>query len=240
MIDMIAQLAAELDGHSVTDEQGNITESETVEQEAAPVEQTTEDDTTTQVEKPAESEEVETQSTEDDEEIPVEDESGKKYVPENRFKKVYAEKKAMERELEAYKKQIEQGEQILNTPKGKKIPETAIPIDKADVLELKISLPQFNPDHADYDPDLDDLGFTIWKANGGKMSILQAAKEAIKVQSNIAKKVSGVKQEVRQIKAQQSDQGIATKVISRSNEKVDVDKMTDRELEAYLKANGQW
>lgn len=242
MVDMIAQLAAELDGHTVTDEQGNMTESETVNVEAAPVESTTEDEPT-QVETPAEPPKPAPQAEDDDEEIPVEDESGKRYVPEKRFKDVYAKSKAMERELAAYRQQMEQGQALLNTPKGKKVEATNIPVDKADVLELKMTYPQFNPNSDQYDPDLDDEGYTIWKANGGQLSIIQAAKQAMdkhqRLQQKIMKQVTGVKQEARLVKSVQSDQGITHRVISR-NQEVDIDKMDDKQLEAHLKATGQW
>lgn len=238
MSNMIDQLAAELNGHEVTDESGSVSESEPEVLESAPVEQTTEDEST-QVETPAESEQVESQPTEDDEEIPVEDESGKRYVPEKRFKDIYAKAKEAERRAAELERQIAQGQDLLNTPKGKKIPQSAIPVDKADVLELKMTHPQFNPNSDQYDPDLDDLGYKIWKGSNGAISIIDAAKEAMKIQNNIAKKVSGVKQEARLVKTQQSDQGITHKVISRAPS-VDINNMSDKEMEAYLKANGQW
>lgn len=242
MVDMIAQLAAELDGHQVTDEEGNMTETDTATMESAPSEQTTENEST-QVEKPAESPEPTPQVAEDDEEIPVEDESGKRYVPEKRFKEIYAKAKESERKLKEYEAQIQQGQQLLNTPKGKKVEQSSIPVDKADVLELKMTYPQFNPNSDQYDPDLDDEGYTIWKANGGNISIIQAAKMAMdkhqRLQQKIMKQVTGVKQEARLVKSIQSDQGITHKVVSRQAEE-DVNNMDDKQLEAYMKAHNMW
>jgi hypothetical protein len=234
---MIDQLAAELNGHSVTDENGDVTESETVAQEAAPVEQTTENEST-EAEKPAKLEDPAPQAEESDEENPVEDESGKRYVPEKRFKEIYAKAKEAERRLAEIERQQAQGQALLNTPKGKKVAQTDIPVDKADILELKMTHPQFNPNSDQYDPDLDDLGFKIWKGAGGSLTIIEAAKEAMRLQNNIAKKVTGVKQEARLIKSQQSDQGM-TRVINKPPT-IDINNMTDQQLEEHLRKTGQW
>lgn len=245
--DNIAKLAAELNGHNVTDEQGDVTESETVGQESAPAEQTTVDESTNQAEKPAESDKPAPQAEETDEETPVEDETGKRYVPEKRFKDIYAKAKAAERELAELKKQQEIGQEILNTTskKGGKIPDTSIPVDKADLLEVKMAYPQLNPKNLElYDQDLDEDAGIIWRAAHGNLSPMQAAEQAIekraKLEKRIASQISGVKTEARLIKTQQSDRGITSKVISRSGTQPNPDQMSDKELEAFLKANGQW
>jgi len=106
-----------------------------------------------------------------------------------------------------------------------------------------MAYPQLDPKKPEYDPDLDDDAGTIWRAANGSLSPIQAAEKAIekraKLEKKIATQVSGVKQEARLVKSQQSDQGITQKVISRTPQ-FDVNNMSDKELEAYLKANGQW
>jgi hypothetical protein len=234
--DMAQQLAAALDGHDVTSEDGDVVESDTTSEESAPAEQTTED----------ESAEVESTATNDvpapkAEEAEVEsdlaqDESGKRYVPQERFDKIYGKQKATERELEALRQQLASNS-VLNQAKTGKGQTTKI--DKADILELKMTLPQFNPGSSEYDEDLDTLGLQIHRANPG-ISPLQAGYLAIETAKKIAGKVNGVKQEARAVKSLQSDQGITSRVVSRQATKEDPDKMSASELETYMKRNGMW
>lgn len=236
----LQELAAALDGYQITDENGEIGE-ETPTDKPALSEQTPVEESTAP-EKAEESRE----SHPDDPEEPVEDETGKRYVPENRFKKVYGEKKALERELEKLRKSQEGKAQPQIDPELAKL--AAPKVDKADLIELKMTLPQFdprpdedgNPTNPDYSSELDELGFEILKANPG-ITPLQAAQRALKMAKSIAKQEVLVKNEARQEKALQSDQGITTRVISRGgSQQVNPDSMSDTELEAYLRSTGQW
>lgn len=235
-LDMAQQLAAALDGHDVTTEDGSVAEPETAVEESAPQEQTTED----------ESAEVESTATEEttapkaeDTEVEsdlAQDESGKRYVPQERFDKIYGKAKATERELAALRQQLQANSVLNQTKPGKG---QAPKVDKADVLELKMTLPQFNPGSADYSEDLDTLGFQILRANPG-MTPLQAGYQALEMAKKLAGKVESVKQEARTVKSLQSDQGITSRVVSRQATQENPDNMSASQLEAYMKKNGMW
>lgn len=239
-VDMAQQLAAALDGHDVTDNDGNIDERETSIEESAPQEQTPVEESA-EVESTEETNVEEPKSeTEESETDLAQDESGKRYVPEKRFKEIYGKAKATERELQALRAQMASSNSVLQQASGKPNSKNLAPkVDKADVLELKMTLPQFNPGHADYSEDLDTLGFQILRANPG-MTPLQAGYQALQMAKNLASKASGIKEEARTVKALQSDQGITSRVVSRQATKVDVDNMSASELEAYMKQNGMW
>lgn len=234
----LQELAAELNGHQITDENGEISE-ETLTEESAPSEETPVEDSAT-----PEKVEDQPQSQEDDSEELAEDDSGKRYVPENRFKKVYGEKKALERQIAELQKSRESKTPSVNEELAQV---TAPKVDKADLIELKMTLPQFdpkldadgNPTNPDYSPELDQLGFEVLKANPG-LTPLQAAQRALKMAKAIAKNEMRVKQEARQVKSLQSDQGITTRVTRSGASKVDPDSMSDKELEKYLRETGQW
>lgn len=213
----------------VTDDNGQPAAGETVTPPEEPIkpEEKTPEEEPTPAEKP--------HPPQEDEEQPVEDETGKRYVPEERFKKVYGKAKEAERELERLKQQI-QSQQPAAKP-GKQPT-----VDKTEVLEvelLKGKLPQFDPESDQYSPELDELGATIFGANPG-ISRMEAARRAIKMVEKLATKTNEIKQEARTIKSLQSDQGITTRVISRESSSPDPDKMTEKEKEDWLKANGQW
>lgn len=235
--DMAAQLAAAFDGHQVTDQEGNLIETETIESESAPIEETT-DDETAPGENPLEFEpQAANPVEEDDENQLAEDDSGKKYVPENRFKKVYGKMKEYERQLGEYESLKAKGEALLQKPNSKSKP-SEVKVDKADILELKMTLPQFNPASDKYDEELDQLGFELLRANPG-ITPLEAGRMAIEKAKRITEKYGTTKIEARSVKAQQSDSGITSRRIVSSNTP-DPDKMSEAELEAYLKQTGQW
>jgi len=232
-------LAAALDNHQVTDDQGEIAEETTSGEPTATQEQTTVEDTAIP-EKGAETEAstpVEDKGTENEPEM-VElaaDETGKRYVPENRFKEVYGKMKDYERKLK-------------HAPASKPPSVIPAPLEKTDALEIELlrsTLPQFNPESPDYNRDIDELGFSIYegsKTNKGQytMTRLEAGRKALSMAKKITSKVAEVKSEARTVKAQQSDQGITNRVLTREGTKPDPMKMTLEEKEAWLKANGEW
>lgn len=238
--DMAEQLAAALEGHEVTNEDGDIVEGETTNEESAPVDKTPEDDSAT-AESAEETEDEEAKTSDEESETDLaQDESGKRYVPEKRFKEIYGKAKATERELAALRSQMASGNSVLQQTSGKsKSKESAPKVDKADVLELKMTLPQFNPGNADYSEDLDTLGFQILRANPG-MTPLQAGYQALEMAKKLAGKEAGIKSEARTVKAQQSDQGITNRVVSRKATKPNVGNMSAKEMETYMKQNGMW
>lgn len=238
-----SELAAEFaGGHKVTDDQGELlVEPETTTEESAPQDQTTEEESATP-EKEPESQAAETQPKATDSEIELaEDESGKRYVPESRFNKVYGEKKQLERELQQARTQAPL------PPINPFVPQTTgIPgnvdtrTEQMEVELLQATLPQFNPNSEDYSPALDSLGAQILGANPG-ITRLEAARRAIKMAKEVAKTEVSIQTEARKVKALQSDQGITSRSTQRpASSQPDFSKMTDKQLEAYLKSTGQW
>lgn len=252
--DMMEQLAAALDGHEVTDQDGNVDERETSTLESAPEDQTLDDDTAT-AEKPAETEdESPTQDDHTDSETELaEDDSGKRYVPENRFKDVYAKWKETERQLAEQQASLEQGKQLLekrSVPQGKKqqAANKSVAELKVEALELKTELPQFDPKldpitgkptNPDYDPALDDLGYEIYRANPD-ISLLEAGRRALRIAAQLGRKEASVRQEARQVKQLNSDQGITSRVTARIQQTKNPADMSLEEMEAYLKESGAW
>lgn len=244
---MMAQLQAALNGREVTDEEGDVSEEpETFEEESATTEQeTTEEDFATG-ENQDDSEEDETQSSDDDDENELaEDESGKKYVPEKRFKSIYAKMKDYERALEEERQRQERGKQILEQAQTKSKGKNDKPIEKTaaeikvEALELKMALPQFDPDNEAFDQNLDTLGYEIYRANPG-ITLLQAGKRAIEIASKLGQKRVEAQQSAKQVKRMQSDQGITSRVVSRQSTQKSPDQMSEVEMEAWLKENGAW
>ena len=239
-------LAAAMDNHQITDENGQISDDNTSEQTATPEQTTVEEGAT--AEKPAETKESSPEDTKESENEPelvetASDDTGKRYVPEDRFKKVYAKMKAYERQL----------------PKKEMAPRPEVaekPLAKTDALEIELlrsTLPQFDPKPDDdgtptnpeYSRELDELGFSIYegsKDNLGNYTLtrIQAARKALAMANKITSKVSAIKSEARTVKAQQSDQGITNRVLNREGTKPDPNKMTLEEKEEWLKATGNW
>ena len=234
----IDDLAAELN-RQVTDDEGKAIEENATPQEETP---TSEEKTTVeedaQVEKPAESEVEEPETkTEEDEINLVElasDETGKRYVPESRFKEVYGKMKAFERKLNDEPKTKES---ILPPVQDSK------PLDKTDQVEIELlraTLPQFNPESEDYSRELDELGFAIYKATPG-ISRIEAARKATQMAKKIQSKVAKVTEEARSVKSLQSDQGITSRVTSReASSDVPKEDASPEDLEKWLKTHGQW
>lgn len=233
----IDELMAAMNQRQITDDEGQISdegtsESETVADESS-MEETSEEDIATG-ENPSDELEDETRSDQEDSEKPALDESGKRYIPENRFKEVYAEKKALERELESLKS--------VQTPKSVPQPIQPTNVDKADLLETEFlhkEYPQFNPGSGNYSRLLDEMGAEIYRTNPG-ISKLEAARRALDRAAQLTKQVSATKEDAKIVKQQYADSGMATRASRSVSEKIDLDKMSDRDLEAYLKSTGNW
>lgn len=227
--------------HQVTDDQGEIPEETTSEENSETPEQTpvTEDAT---AEKSADEEvppKEQTKSENEPEMVPTaEDETGKRYVPESRFKEVYAKMKDYER-------------RALTPPVTETTPKPSVglkPSDKADALEIELlrtTLPQFNPESTDYSRDIDELGYSLYEGSKDSkgnysMTRIEAGRRALNLAKKITSKVADVKLEARTVKVQQSDQGITSRVLNRDGAKLDPEKMTLEEKEEWLKANGSW
>ena len=234
-IDDLAQVM----NRQVTDENGQaIEENETpLGETSTPEEQTTVNEDA-QAEKPADLEVEATQSKTDEDEIDnlvelASDETGKRYVPESRFKEVYGKMKDFERALKEPK-----AKETTLPPAIK--PETLDKSDKVEIELLRATLPQFNPDSSDYSEELDQLGFAIYKATPG-LSRIEAARKAVGMAKKIQSKVAAVKDEARQVKSIQSDQGITGRVTSReSTSDIPPDDASPEDMEKWLKTHGQW
>lgn len=247
MADQLDELAEALNNHQVTDEEGQIAEDKTsVEESATQEEKTDEQDAT--AEKSAETKETTSQETSEESENEPEmvetasDDTGKRYVPESRFKEVYAKWKEADRKAKAAGRELPKVSEPISFPEAKP------KLEKADALEIELlrsTMPQFNPGSDDYSQELDELGYSIYessKDSRGSHSIsrLEAGRKAIQMAKKITSKIAEVKDEARSVKAQQSDQGITNRVLNREGSKVDPDKMTLEEKEEWLKANNAW
>ena len=232
-------LAEAMNNRQITDKDGQIAD-DTASENTAPLETNTEDEGAT-AEKSAGSKEstpVDEKESENEPEMveTASDESGKRYVPEERFKEVYAKWKKAERKEET--KQVEK-------PSGK--PVTA-PLTKTDALEIEIlrsTLPQFNPENPEYSREIDELGYSLYEGSKdslGNYSLtrIQAGKKALEMAKKITSKVAEIKTEARTVKAQQSDRGITNRVLNREQQQVDPNKMSLEEKEEWLKANNAW
>lgn len=238
----LEELAAALNGHEVTNDEGQIEDQTSGEDQADLEQKEPEVNETTTSEKTEESTETETHSADDDSEPnAVEDEKGKRYIPEKRFEKVYGEKKALERRL----KDLE-AKALLNQPmaiKPNSVSPEVKPIDKTDLLEIELlkgKLPQFDPESDQYSEELDNLGAEILAANPN-LTRFDAAKKAISYAKRFAGDVAKVQAEARLIKTSQSDQGITSRVINRQeSSNAPGDNASADEIEKWLKANGAW
>lgn len=239
----IDDLAQAMNQRQVTDDEGKPMEENDTPQEAEPaLEEKNAVEDVSQVEKPAESDGTDTQTEPEEDEIDYvptieleADETGKRYVPESRFKEVYGKMKDFERKLRNPEPKLEGA-----TPEPKL---ESKPIDKTDAVEIELlraTLPQFNAESENYSRELDELGFAIYKATPG-ITRLEAARKAISMAKQIQSKVAKVEQEARTVKAQQSDQGITNRVTSRlETSDVPNEDASPDEIEKWLKAKGQW
>lgn len=245
----LEDLAAELNDHQITDDQGGLSEETTSVEDTAALEENALDESAT-AEKSAETEKSDSTSEDTDSENELaEDDKGKRYVPESRFKEVYAKLKAKEREAQA-----SQHDPVKDLTRPLQVPNlNNQELDTTSALEtdlLKITLPQFDSEHKDYNPGLDQLGATIYKAAGRTdvkgnfkpgITKLEAAKQAVAQAKRFTSDQIAIATEARQVKSSQADQGITNRVVSRGQAGTpNPDKMSLDEKEAWLKANGQW
>ncbi len=232
----IDELAASLNDHQVTDDEGRIEAEDTAQEESAPQEQTPAEETATDDTNPPK-EEVKSEDKTDEPDLveTAADETGKRYVPEARFKEVYAKWKESERK-HAEKPFTPQPTQALK------------PTEKTDALEMELlrtTLPQFNPDHSDYSREIDELGYALYEGSkdpkgNHSMTRIEAGRRAVAMTKKITSAVVEIKSEAKTVKAQQSDQGITNRVLNRDSAKVDPNKMTLEEKEEWLKGQGLW
>lgn len=247
-------LAAMLDGHQITDETGQITDEEQTSTDAtatqeknAPVK-----DTAT-AEKSADSDSSVPNTGEADSENELaEDETGKRYVPEGRFKEVYGKLKQKERELEAAKQSSSQANPLQDNLQTNQSASQPAFLDQTTAIELEVlktTLPQFDPESEDYSKELDQLGATIYKAAGHTDSKgrfmpgttrLQAARQAVAQAKGFTKNQIAIASEARKVKALQSDQGITRAQTARTSQELDPAKMSFEAKEKWLKDNGHW
>lgn len=238
-------MAATLNGHDVTDGEGQVEEQTFTEEEATSETKTSDEDSATP-EKAAEHQTKDTQSEDDDSENNfAEDDSGKRYVPEDRFKKVYGKMKELERQAKAQKPKPAQPTPQRLDPELERIATPSV--EKADILELRMTLPQFDPKidpetgeptNPNYDSTLDELGYDIWRANPG-ISLVEAGRRAIQRARKLSSREIAFRQEARETKSSQSGQGITSRVSPRGGA-IDPDSMSEADMEAYLKETGQW
>lgn len=236
MDDNAEQLKAALN-KQMTDENGQLLEEDTSVETPAPQEET-EIEEPTKSEKTAESKGEEAKAEpEEDEMEHVEDEEGKKYVPEKRFKDVYKKGKEAERrakELEAQLRAV--------SSQAIKQPLNPVPRDKADALETELlfnQFPSFDPTTDDYDEDLDKTAASIYLAAQGAKTKIEAAREAMQLAKKFAAKTTSIKEETKTFKKGVSE-SITVRGGQRVEPQVDPDKMSADEIEAYLKAHKQW
>lgn len=241
--DAFSQMAAYLNGHQVTDQEGQVQEGEgqTPHTEPAAEEPKTpvKDDAP---EKKAPASQPVADDTEDDLVEVASDDTGKRYVPESRFKKVYGKLKEFERkEAERSKQPAPQPNAVLREFEDA-TKTMGQPPDKAEQLEvemLKNTLPQFDRESDQYDGELDALGVQIYQANPG-ITRIEAARRAIKTANALTKRVADVQAAARTVKSSQSDQGITSRVVTRDSGTPDPATMSLQEMEEWLRANGQW
>jgi len=218
----------------ITDDEGQLEEEETTSDEDSALQEQKQMDDSTQEVNPAEEEVQEPKpETESEETQLVEDEEGKKYVPEKRFKEIYAKAKENER-------RVKELEKVLTAQIRQPVQE-AVPQSKADALEVELlfaKYPQFDPTNPDYDQDVDDLAADLYVA--GKASTkLEAAKMALEKVKVLSSKSAPIKDEARNIKKMMAE-SVTSKGGSRAEAQPDIDKMSVSELEAYMKAKGEW
>lgn len=238
----LQDLAATFGDLQITDDEGNVAGGQPATQTTAAEEPKPPVTDPAPAEKPLDSEPTAPQpeATTTESEL-AEDEAGRKYVPEKRFKEIYGKAKATERELEALRAKLQQ-QAVSPESQATKTSKPAAQADKTMALEaelLRATLPQFNQDSEEYSPEIDSLGAQIYAANPG-ITMIEAGRRAIKMASSLASKTAAVQAEARTVKALQSDQGITRPVVSRAPQGAPGDNASPEELEAWLKANGQW
>jgi len=219
-------LAAALNEREITDADGNITEENTFEEESATYEQETPVDNSDEVESPEEV--VPTQSaTTDNANDYAEDETGKKYIPKERFDQIYGRYKALEREVQKPRKETS------SKVKGP---------DKIESIEMELlyeKYPEFDPYSNSYDKNLDRLGGLAIKADPS-MTRLEAARRAKEMARELATRGQEERARTLDVKRVQSEGGMTHSGLTRQSPSADPSKMSEAEMEVFLKQSGQW
>lgn len=221
------QLAATMGGHQITGEDGKPIEE--TEQEPVPVSEPAAEETEpedTGIVKEQDQEEPTNPLTSDE---LVEDDSGKKYVPQKRFDEVYAKLKSLEREQ-------------AKKPTSSTPTDLPVELSKTDKLETEMlysTMPEFDPKSDKYSEELDILGSQIFLANPG-VTKLEAARRARTLASKLNQKREAARNSARDYKSQTTEGSFASKPLAGRSTQVDPEKMSLEEMESFLKANGQW
>lgn len=212
--------------HEIPEEETSIEEPSTQEEKQV--------DNSTQEVNPAEEEVKEPKpATESEETQLVEDEEGKKYIPEKRFKEIYAKAKENERRAKELEKVVAQQTKQTFAP-----PTESSKTDELEVELLFSKYPQFDPSHESYDSDIDELAADIYLAGKAKTKS-EAARMALDKVKVLSSKSLPIKEEARNIKKMMAE-SVTGKGGSRAEVAPDTDKMTPDELESYLKSTGNW
>lgn len=223
-------LVASLNGHQITDDEGEMVEN-TTDQDTTSDEINAEDLTEEELPTAELSNEV-SQPHEDEEESELAvDDSGRRYVPEKRFKDVYRKWKEAERSKTQAPTVNEEPEFSPNN----------LQVDKMERMEnefLFTRYPQFDPASSSYSPVLDKIAGDVYSASGGRMTKLEAARVAISRAKELADSEGAVKAGVRQVKMSQQE-SLSTRSGARATV-VDPDKMSLSDMESYLKNTGNW
>jgi hypothetical protein len=218
----------------ITDDEGQLEQEETTFFEEPATQEEKQVDYSTQEVNPADEEVQEPKpETESEETQLVEDEEGKKYIPEKRFKEIYAKAKENERKVRELEKAI--AAQIRQPA------QEAVPQSKADALEVELlfsKYPQFDPTNSEYDQDVDDLAADLYVAGKARTKI-EAAKMALEKVKVLSSKSLSIKDEARTIKKMMAE-SVTSKGGARTEAQPDLDKMSVTELETYMKAKGEW
>lgn len=233
MNDNLQNLEAALN-KQITDDEGQLEQEETTFFEEPATQEEKQVDYSTQEVNPADEEVQEPKpETESEETQLVEDEEGKKYIPEKRFKEIYAKAKENERKVRELEKAI--AAQIRQPA------QEAVPQSKADALEVELlfsKYPQFDPTNSEYDQDVDDLAADLYVAGKARTKI-EAAKMALEKVKVLSSKSLSIKDEARTIKKMMAE-SVTSKGGARTEAQPDLDKMSVTELETYMKAKGEW
>lgn len=224
----LQDMIAAMDGHQVTDDTGQVQEEDTSVENTATQESTTVEEEQTP-EKPKETEAEESDSVEDDE--------GKKYVPEKRFKEVYAQRRDAERRAKELEEQLAKA--------SSQEPRTPVKVDRAEMLENELlftKYPQFDPNNSDYDQDLDDYAGDVYRASmvgGRNITKLEAARKALDKMKKLSSKEASIREEARTIKKSMVE-SVTSKGGQRVESQSDPDNMSLDDMESYMKSHGAW
>lgn len=221
----IDDLAAALNDHQITDDQGEIASDSAAEDVV--------DSSTSEVE-----EENQTQDSQVEVEVSdeAEDESGEKYIPKKRFDKVYGEMKSYERELEVLRSR-----ETTETPAAQTQREPYVPDKHLLNLEMEIvrdKYPEFDPQGEAYSEEIDWLAAKLVQADPS-LSPLAAARQAREQAKKFARR-GEAKEDVRVVKRAVSDSGIAGRASQPTEPQLDVNSMSVEDMERYLKQTGNW